>query len=92
MLSRQLRQAAHRPDGHSLLNRVSYPQWMSQPEGRDRPDGGGVVEGADNDSAAESGAGDNDVPTSDTGVGLSVGEPNTFEPEEAGPAAGSPTE
>jgi hypothetical protein len=65
---------------------------MSEPEERDRPDDGGAVEDADNDSAAKSGSGDGDLPISGTGVGLSVGEPNTFEPEEAGPAAGSPTE
>jgi len=63
---------------------------MSEPEESDRPDGGGVVEGTANESSAESSH--SDVTTSDTGVGLSVGEPNTFEPEEAGPAAGRHTE
>ena len=72
---------------------------MSEPEERDRPDGGGAVEGTDNESAAGSGAaspaGHSDAETSDlseTGVGLSVGEPNTFEPEEAGPAVDGPSE
>ena len=72
---------------------------MSEPEERDRPDAGGVVEGTHSESAVESGAmvgaGRDDVETSDlsdTGIGLSVGEPNTFEPEEAGPAAATPTE
>jgi len=73
---------------------------MSEPEERDRPDGGGgVAEGTDNESAAGSGAavraGHSDVELSDlsdTGLGLSVGEPNTFEPEEGGPAVESPSE
>jgi hypothetical protein len=52
---------------------------MSQPEERDRPSGGGTAEGSDNESVETS-------DLSDTGLGLSVGEPNTFEPEEAGPA------
>jgi hypothetical protein len=71
---------------------------MSEPEERDRPDGDGAVEGTRNESAAESaaavGSGHN-LETSDlsnTGIGLSIGEPNTFEPEEAGPAVESPTE
>ena len=51
---------------------------MSEPEERDRPNGGGVVEGSDNESVGTS-------DLSDTGIGLSVGEANTFEPEEAGP-------
>ena len=78
-------------------NRVSYPRRMSEPEERDRPDGGGMVEGTDNESAtgsdAAARAGHSDIDASDlsdTGVGLSVGEPNTFEPEEAGPAVESP--
>jgi hypothetical protein len=65
---------------------------MSEPHERDRPDGDGVVEGTGDESADESGSGHSDVATSETGVGLSVGEPNTFEPEEAGPASGSPSE
>ena len=60
---------------------------MSEPEEIGRgPDDGGVVGGADQESAAESGA------ASEPGVGLGVGEPNTFEPEEAGPAADNPDE
>ena len=55
------------------------------PEERDRPDGDGVVEGSNNESVEAS-------DLSDTGVGLSLGEPNTFEPEEAGPAVESPSE
>jgi hypothetical protein len=58
---------------------------MSEPEQRDRPNGGGVVEGSDNESVETS-------ELSDSGVGLSVGEANTFEPEEAGPAAERPSE
>jgi hypothetical protein len=61
---------------------------------RDHPDDAGVIEGTDMAAAAESGVAfpteHNDVETadlSDTGIGLSVGEPNTFEPEEAGLAA-----
>jgi hypothetical protein len=71
---------------------------MSEPEERDRPDGGGAVENTDDGNTADSGAavGSGDTletsDLSDTGVGLSVGESNTFEPEEAGPAVGSPTE
>jgi hypothetical protein len=57
---------------------------MSEPEERDRPNGG-VVEGSDNESVETS-------ELSDSGVGLSVGEANTFEPEEAGPAAEGPSE
>ncbi len=70
---------------------------MSEPEERDRPDGG-AVENTRDDSAVEAGAAvgsGHNVKTSDlsdTGVGLSVGEPNTFEPEEAGPAVETPTE
>ena len=52
---------------------------MSEPEQRDRPNGG-AVDGSDNESVETS-------ELSDSGVGLSVGEANTFEPEEAGPAA-----
>jgi hypothetical protein len=70
---------------------------MSEPEETDRPDGRGVVEGIDSESAAETGTAvqarhsDADPANlSDTGVGLSMGEPNTFEPEEPGP--GGPTE
>ena len=58
---------------------------MSEPEERDRPNGGGVVEGSDNESVETS-------ELSDSGVGLSVGEANTFEPEEAGSAAERPSE
>jgi hypothetical protein len=61
---------------------------MSMPEERDRPDGDGAVEGSNNDSVEGSDLSD----LSDTGVGLSLGEPNTFEPEEAGPAVESPSE
>ena len=68
---------------------------MSEPEERDSPDGDGLAESTDRDSGAVVRAGHSDVETSDlsdTGVGLSVGEPNTFEPEEAGPAVESPSE
>jgi hypothetical protein len=71
---------------------------MSEPEDKAHPHGGGAVEGTHNERAAESraavGSGHNleTSDLSDTGVGLSVGEPNTFEPEEAGSAVGSPTE
>jgi hypothetical protein len=58
---------------------------MSMPEERDRPDGDGVVEGSNKDSVEAS-------DLSDAGVGLSLGEPNTFEPEEAGPAVENPSE
>src|SRR3954447_11900783 len=68
-----------------FLHRVSYPRRMSEPEERDRPNGGGVVEGSDNESVEK-------PDLSDTGIGLSVGEPNTFEPEEAGPAVERPSE
>lgn len=70
---------------------------MSEPEERDRPEGG-AVENTHDDSAVEAGAAvgsGHNLETSelsDTGVGLSVGEPNTFEPEEAGPAIESGTE
>jgi hypothetical protein len=60
---------------------------MSEPEERDRPDGGETVESTHDES--------HNLETSDlsgTGVGLTVGEPNTFEPEEAGPDRGSPPE
>jgi hypothetical protein len=63
---------------------------MSEPPEEHRPDGDGVAEGPDEQSATESGSDHGDVPMSDTGVGLSTGEANTFEPEEAGPAAGGP--
>jgi hypothetical protein len=72
---------------------------MSEPVERDHPDAGGAVDGADNHRTAESGlaveAGHSDRETSnlsDTGVGLGAGEPNTFEPEEAGPAVEGSTE
>lgn len=70
---------------------MSYPRRMSEPVERDHPDAGGAVEGTD----MAVGAGHSDRETSDlsdTGVGLGAGEPNTFEPEEAGPAAEGPTE
>jgi hypothetical protein len=74
---------------------------MSEPEeNKQRVDGaveaGGTDEASSSESsAAASRAGHSDVEMpdlSDTGVGLGVGEPNTFEPEEGVPAAGSPTE
>ena len=73
---------------------------MSEPEESSRRlDGGEVAGGTDEASATGSGAasesGRGDVRTtdvSDPGVGLGVGEPNTFEPEEAGPAADRPAE
>jgi hypothetical protein len=78
---------------------MSYPRRISEPMERDHPDAGGSGDGADNDRTAESGlavgAGHSDRDTSnlsDTGVGLGAGEPNTFEPEEAGPAVEGPTE
>jgi hypothetical protein len=71
---------------------------MSEPEERDRPNSGAVEDRQDG-SVAESGAAvgsGHNLETSDrsdAGIGLTVGEPNTFEPEEAGPAVGSgPTE
>jgi pimeloyl-ACP methyl ester carboxylesterase len=79
-----------------LLNRMVL-DFLSESGERDRPDDGGAVGGTDN-GPAESGA---PIPRhsrvetsdlSDTGVGLSVGEPNTFEPEEAGPAMERPTQ
>ena len=67
---------------------------MSEPENRDHMDAAAAVEGTDEASTAQPGAafptGHGDLETSDlsdSGVGLSVGEPNTFEPEEADPAA-----
>jgi hypothetical protein len=74
---------------------------MSEPEeSRRREDGAGEAGGTDKASSSESdaaalraGHGDGEMPElSDTGVGLGLGEPNTFEPEEAAPAADSPTE
>jgi hypothetical protein len=72
---------------------------MSRPEERDHLNSGGVPGAPDETSAADSGAaartGHSDVEESDlsdTGVGLSVGDSNTFEPEEAGPAAETPAE
>jgi hypothetical protein len=69
---------------------------MSEPEERDPLDGGEVAEGPDEASAADSvGADPSDAEASDlsdTGVGLSVGERNTFEPEEAGTPADTPAE
>jgi hypothetical protein len=69
---------------------------MSEPEERDPLDGGGVAEAPDEASVADSvGADHSDAEgsdLSDTGVGLSVGQPNTFEPEEAGIAAETPAE
>ena len=63
---------------------------MSDAEERDHPDNAVVVEGTDKVNATESGAespGERDdvdaSDLSDTGVG----EPNTFEPEEAGHVA-----
>ena len=58
---------------------------MSEPEERDRPDRGGEVEGSDDESVETSNL-------SDRGIGLSVGDANTFEPEEAGPAVERPSE
>ena len=76
-----------------------FTERMSEPEKRDRLDGGGVAgapdEGGAADSGVAAGADRSDVDEShlsDTGVGLSVGDRNTFEPEEAGPAAGTPAE
>jgi hypothetical protein len=67
--------------------------------GKPRDDRPVPTDGADNESAAKPSAavrvGHSDTATSDlsdTGVGLSVAEPDTFEPEEAGPAAGNRTE
>jgi hypothetical protein len=58
---------------------------MSEPEERDRPNGGDVVEGSDNEGVEVS-------DLSDSGIGLNVGDANTFEPEEAGPAVERPSE
>ena len=66
---------------------------MSEPEERDPLNGGAAVEGTHSEGAADAGhnlPGTSDL--SETGVGLSMGEPNTFEPEEAGPAVEGPTE
>jgi hypothetical protein len=57
---------------------------MSEPEERDRPNHGGEVEGSDESVETSN--------LSDSGIGLSLGEANTFEPEEAGPAVEPPSE
>jgi hypothetical protein len=69
---------------------------MSEPdESRqrvDRPDKpGGTDEASSSETSAAVHGGQENVELSDTGVGLGVGEPNTFEPEEAGPAPDSQT-
>jgi hypothetical protein len=73
---------------------------MSEPEERDQPDGAAAVEGNDDAGAPKLGTasstGRADVETSNLadsgGVGISVGEPNTFEPEEAGPPSDKPAQ
>jgi hypothetical protein len=70
---------------------------MSEPE-KNRQHVDSAVEAGDETSSFESGMavlpadhGDVELPDlSDTGVGLSFGEPNTFEPEEGVPGADSP--
>jgi hypothetical protein len=60
---------------------------MSEPDERDHLDGTEPVEGSDKAGATKP-RGHSDVEPSDlseTGVGLGLGEPNTFEPEEADP-------
>jgi hypothetical protein len=52
---------------------------MSEPDEKDPLDGGETADAEGSD-------------LSDRGVGLSVGEPNTFEPEEAGSAPEPPAE
>jgi hypothetical protein len=60
---------------------MSEPDQSAQPVDRaDKP-------GDDDASSAAVQVGRGDDELSDTGVGLGVGEPNTFEPEEAAPAA-----
>jgi len=66
---------------------------MSEPNERDQLDDTEPAEGGDKTGDAVS-SGNDDAELSDlseTGVGLGVGEPNTFEPEEADPAADPPS-
>jgi len=61
---------------------------MSEPDERDHPDGTEPVDGSDKAGAAEPRRHSDVEPSdlSETGIGLGVGQPNTFEPEEADPA------
>ena len=65
---------------------------MSKPDERDDLEGTAPVEGSANADAAEPSVHSDVEPPdlSETGVGLGVGEPNTFEPEEGNPAADKP--
>jgi len=67
---------------------------MSEPEENTQRVDGAVETGTDEANADETAErGDVELSDlSDTGVGIGAGEPNTFEPEEAAPAAETPTD
>jgi hypothetical protein len=55
----------------------------------DKPENDDKADSSGSGAAVHVGQGDGEL--SDTGVGLGVGEPNTFEPEEAAPAPDTQT-